>query len=347
MPTSFMEREIRRQPTDIAALVDRHAQFVSTELRSAPVQASTHLVFAARGTSDHAAHYAKYVLGWMHGLTVALAAPSLMTVYGRQQRYGDALVVGISQSGQSPDVVSVVRSAADQGRPTVAITNDVTSPLARTADLTIGLGQPDEMSVAATTTYTSSLVAVAMLAVGLRPTGHAWLRELKALASHVERAVDAAFRTISGDELGDARHVVVVGRGFNYATALEAALKLRETNGLLAEAFSPPDLLHGPIAAISEATTVVLVAPADAASDSIRGLVPMIRARGGRIVAITPDPNLLGVADAPIALGDRSPPWLTPVTSIVAGQVLALRAAKCRGLDPDRPDGLTKVTRTY
>lgn len=344
---TFMEREIRRQPTDIAGLVERHAQWVGKELASDRVQASTHLVFAARGTSDHAAQYAKYVLGWMHGLTVALAAPSLTTVYGRQQRYDGAIVVGISQSGQSPDVASVVRSAAEQGRPTVAITNNATSPLARTADLTIDLGQPEEVSIAATSTYTSSLVAVAMVAASLRLSGHTWLRDLERLAPHVDRAVASAFGTIRGDELGDARHVVVVGRGLNYATALETALKIRETNGLLAEAFSPPDLLHGPIAAISEATTVVLIAPADAASDDVRALVPTIRDRGGRIVAITADPDLLDAADALITLDGGSPPWLTPVTSIVAGQVLALRTAERRGLDPDEPDGLTKVTRTY
>lgn len=347
MSKTSMEREIRRQPSDIAALVERHAEGVGGELASARVQASTHLVFAARGTSDHAAQYAKYVLGWMHGLTVALAAPSLTTIYGRKQWYGDAIVVGISQSGQSPDVVSVIRSAVDQKRPTVAITNDPTSPLAGAADLTIDLGQAEEVSVAATSTYTSSLVAVAMLAAGLRPSGHAWLQDLEDLASHVDRAVTSAFATIRGDELGDARHVVVVGRGLNYATALETALKIRETNGLLAEAFSPPDLLHGPVAAVSEATTVVLVAPDDAALDDVRALVPTIRDRGARIVAITSDSDLLDAADAPIALGDDAPPWLTPVTTVVAAQVLALRSAERRGLDPDAPDGLTKVTRTY
>jgi glucosamine--fructose-6-phosphate aminotransferase (isomerizing) len=321
---SRLEHEIREQPAALARLLaDARGQIAGL----ARALGTGTVMIAARGSSDNAARYAQYLLGERLGLPVALAAPSLESLHGAgavPRGTGD-LVLGISQSGRSPDVVGVLSAARAAGTRTAAITNDAGSPLARTAELVVELGVGAERSVAATKTYTGSLAVLAAAVAELQ--GDDAVRELPWL---VAEAVDAAFAA-AGPASAPA-HVVVVGRGYNLATAMEIALKVRELSGIVAEGFSSADLMHGPIAAVGPETLALLVAPPGAARASVLDAADALRARGAR----TLEP----------ALPPGVPEWLSPIVAVVPGQVLALRLAALAGRDADAPAGLAKVTET-
>ncbi|HEY8584581.1 MAG TPA: SIS domain-containing protein [Capillimicrobium sp.] len=341
--SSDLEREIREQPAAVAAALERNAAVaaqVADGLRArGPLE---QVVIAARGTSDNAARYAQYLFGARLGVPVALAAPSLTTMYDAPAvpRGAGALVVAISQSGRSPDVVGVLASARAAGAPTLAVTNDPESPLAQAADWVLDLGVGVERSVAATKTYTASLAVVAALVAAIGDDAEA-RRALDEVPALLERTVDGAFAAVGAlDGLREAPHVVTVGRGFNFATALEVALKLRELTAIVAEGFSPPDLLHGPIAAVAAGTPAIVVAPAGRVRASVLEAAEVLRARGARCVLLADDPG----ADLPLPTG--APEWLTPLFAVVPGQVLALRWTALGGGPIDRPPGLTKVTET-
>ena len=214
-----------------------------------------------RGTSDNVGRYAKYLLGASNSLSVGLATPSLFTIYNKAPRLDNALVLGISQSGQSPDIVAVLDEAQKQGALTVAITNDVNSPLTEKATHTVNLNAGPEKSVAATKTYSTSLLVIAMLSAALSNSQSSW-DEIDRLPEAVsetlkldQAAVDAATRWRFSDRC------VVLGRGYNYATAFELALKLKELTYIIAEPYSPADLLHGPFAIVERDFPVLVIAP--------------------------------------------------------------------------------------
>ena len=340
---SHLEREIREQPAALRTALERTATSIdrfARELRArGPLE---QVVVAARGTSDNAARYAQYLIGARLGIPVALAAPSLTTMYDAPAvpRGARALAIAISQSGQSPDVVGVLESARGAGVPTLAITNDAASPLAAAADAVLDLGVGLERSVAATKTYTASLAVVAAFVarLGEDAAASAALDEAPEL---VERAVALAFDGVPAlDAHHVAPHVVVVGRGFNYATALEIPLKLRELTGTVAEGFSPPDLLHGPIAAVSSGTRALVVAPPGRVRASVLEAAGALRDRGATCILVDDS------ADADLRLPVVAE-WLSPLVAVIPGQVLALRWAQIGGHVVDAPPGLTKVTETY
>lgn len=348
--TSHLAAEIAQQPEAIERLVATVTRDLPG-LRQHLGDAVNHVVVVARGSSDNAARYAQYLLAVQHRLPVALATPSVLSLYGVVPRLDHALVVAVSQSGRSPDVVQVLASARDQGRPAIAVTNAPSSPLADAASYVLDLGVGPERSVAATKTYTCSLAALALVSLALADpdVARARLAEVRAVpdvAAAVLAGARAAVDEVGVGALAAADHLVVTGRGLNYATAFEAALKLRELTGTVAEPFSPPDLLHGPIAALDETTTAVLVAPSEASLPDQRRVVAPLRGRGARVAAISADRDLLDEVDDPLPLATEPADWLTPITTILPAQLLAERLARHRGLDPDQPVGLSKVTLT-
>jgi glucosamine--fructose-6-phosphate aminotransferase (isomerizing) len=296
------------------------------------------VLIAARGSSDHAAIYAQYLFGLTARLPVALAAPSLTSLYGVEPRVGRALVIGISQSGVSPDVVGVVEAAHAQGAFTIAISNDGRSPLARAAGRVIELGAGVERSIAATKTYTAQLLALAVLA-GVEGTER--IPEALAGALSAEPEAREAARAWSGMAT-----CTVLGRGFGYATAREWALKLKELAYVVADPYSAADFQHGPLALIDPGDAVLLVAPSGAA---LAGLTELARRLRDDL-----DASLLVVSDDPEAraLGAMAlpspavPEPLSPIVSIVPAQLFALHLALAKGLDPERPRNLAKVTST-
>jgi glucosamine--fructose-6-phosphate aminotransferase (isomerizing) len=341
---SHLEREIREQPGALRGALERTAAAIDGFARDLRARGPLEqVVIAARGTSDNAARYAQYLIGARLGIPVALAAPSLTTMYAAPAvpRGASALVIAISQSGRSPDVVGVLESARAAGVPTLAITNDAASPLAAEADAVLDLGVGIERSVAATKTYTASLAVVAALVARLGEDAAA-STALDGAPELVEHAIDAAFDDVSAlDDHHVAPHVVVVGRGFNYATALEIALKLRELSGTVAEGFSPPDLLHGPIAAVAAGTPALVVAPPGRVRASVLEAARALRDRGAVCILID------DADDADLRVPPALAEWLSPLVAVIPGQVLALRWAQIGGHAVDAPPGLTKVTETY
>src|SRR5579884_1049140 len=265
---SWLEAELREQPEALARLLERQAGAARDAARLFRRRDVRYVLIASRGSSSNVARYAQYLLGRAHLVPVMFATPSLYTIYEQPPRLDGALVIGISQSGASPDVVAVVEEAHRQGQPTVALTNDDDSPLANAAAAVLPLEAGPERSVAATKTYMNSLGAIALLFAAV--DGGAAPDELARMPERLERQLELSFATAPPlDEYEDAVGATVVGRGVTYGTAFEIALKIRELSGLLVEAYSPADLMHGPIAAIRERWPVVLVAPSGPARASV------------------------------------------------------------------------------
>jgi glucosamine--fructose-6-phosphate aminotransferase (isomerizing) len=344
--STHLEAELREQPTALARLLDlqsANAERIGALLRRDDVR---YVLIASRGSSSNAARYAQYVLGRAHRVPVAFATPSLYTLYEQPPRLDGALVIGISQSGRSPDVKEVIEEARRQGRPTIAITNDETSPLAEAADEVLALEAGEERAVAATKTYVNSLGAVALLFAAATDDRDA-LAELRRvpsqLALQIERSWDDA-RAI--ERLGDIGGGTVIARGVNYATAFEIALKIRELSGLLFEAYSAADLMHGPVAAIGEGWPVIALAPRGPALTVLTEALDALRARRPRLVVVSDDQRALARADVALPLWTHVPEWLSPLVAVVPGQLAALQLARLRGIDLDSPLGLSKVTLT-
>jgi glucosamine--fructose-6-phosphate aminotransferase (isomerizing) len=339
--------EIREQPAVVARLIADGRDAIERIARLLRERGVDEIVIAARGTSDHAAVYAQYVLGARLSMPVALAAPSLVTLYGVEPRFGRSAVVGISQSGESPDVVAVIAAARRQGAPTVAITNNAGSPLARAADETIDLAAGEERAVAATKTYTAELAAIAMLALALGPDDQA----VEAALAQVPAAMAAALDTESAAERvaaarGGIQGAIVLGRGFEYATAREWALKLKELARLLADPYSSADFQHGPLALLEPGFPVFAVAPSGPPAADLIAFLARLRADFGvDLVVISDRDDALGLGDG-LRLPPGVPDWLMPIVSIVPGQLVAYHLARARGLDPDSPRHIRKVTRT-
>lgn len=348
MVGEHLAREIHEQPAVLAALLDAErsrAETIAAALRNRPGLAF--VLIAARGTSDNAARYAQYLFGVANRLPVALATPSLFTLYGAPPDLRRALVIGISQSGESPDILAPVEEGRRQGAATLALTNVPDSPLARAAEFVLPLHAGVERSVAATKTYTAQLLALAMLSAALRGDDQGW-RELALTPEAV-----AAALTLDGEIRQRAERyryldrLITSGRGYCYGTAFELALKLKETSYLLAEPYSPPDFLHGPVAIVEAGFPALLVAPTGATFADMLAFARTLAERGAELIAISDQPELLALARTPLRLPHPLPEWLAPLAAIVPGQLLALHLARAKGLDPDRPRGLSKVTRTY
>ncbi len=342
---NILDQEIHEQPAVLRRLLDRETEHVA-RLADAVRGRFDYALLAARGTSDNAARYAQYVWGAHNGLPVALATPSLFTLYGRPPRLNGALVAGISQSGQSPDIVAVVAEGRRQGRPTLAITNEPDSPLAAAAEHTLLLHTGPERAVAATKTYTASLAALALFSCLLAGDEErlARLHQVPDVLDEVLAGVAPALAR--AERYRYMEHCAVIGRGYNYATAFEIALKIKELTGVVAESYSSADFRHGPIALLCGGFPVLAVAPAGAVAGDLHALIDSIRERGSELLLISDDPALLAHAHLPLPLPGGLPEWLTPLAAVVPGQLFSLALALARGMDPDRPAGLTKVTET-
>jgi glutamine---fructose-6-phosphate transaminase (isomerizing) len=342
---SLLEQEIVSQPEGIARVLERETKHVEQIVKGLPP--FNYVLIAARGSSDHAATYAQYVWAALGGYPVALATPSLHSLYKTAPRLDGALVVGISQSGQSPDILAVVEEGVRQGRPTLAITNDGTSPLASLAHHVVELHAGVERSVAATKTYTAQLAIMALFAAAWNgnPERMAELQALpQALAATLQLNADSMARRV--ERYCYMNGCVVIGRGYNYATAFELALKLKELTYIMVTAYSSADFRHGPIATIHEGLPVILVMPTGTAFDDMLDLAGELQQRGAELLVISEAPQALELARTPLPLATAVPEWLSPIVAVLPGQQMALHLALTKGLNPDLPRGLQKVTKT-
>jgi glucosamine--fructose-6-phosphate aminotransferase (isomerizing) len=343
---SFLESEIREQPQALMALLDREAEKarrIAADLRARKIK---YVIIAARGTSDNAARYGQYLLGAYNRLPVGLATPSLYSVYREPPCMEGGLVIGISQSGQSEDIVAVLAEGQHQGVPTLAITNAPDSPLAAQANYLLPLHAGEERAVAATKTYTAQLAALALLscALGDDPQRLEALRRIPLAVERVLGSEELIARSVERYRYMEA--CVVLGRGYNYATAFEIALKLKELNYLIAESYSSADFMHGPIAVVGSGFPALVVAPSGKMFDTMRGFSLELKARGAELLIISDCDDLLEEAVTPMSLPHGVPEWLSPIVAVVPGQLFALHLTLSKGHDPDQPEGLQKVTIT-
>ena len=305
----------------------------------------THLVVAARGSSDNAARYLQYLSGSELGLLTALATPSLY-VSARSINLAGAVVLGISQSGQSPDIVSVMKAARQQGRPTISITNDVESPLARHADVVMPLLVGNEISLAATKTFLASLQATAQLVRALAAPRDPFdsINQLPEVVREVSLwAIGAVGTAIGSLSLGG---LTVVGRGLGLSSADECALKIREVSGIRAEAYAAPDILHGPIGADGSGSTLWLQLTDEINDQDAAALLASAHQSGLRTLVSRGPSRPATSADVEIVLPVVSENWMVPMLHVVIGQVLALRLGEIRQRPIDQPPGLQKITLT-
>jgi glucosamine--fructose-6-phosphate aminotransferase (isomerizing) len=341
-----MRYEVREQPDVLRALLEKEyptIRAIAQELRQRDIR---HVLMVARGSSGNAATYAKYLFGTANRLPVAMAAPSLYTVYQTPPSLQNTLVVAISQSGASPDIIAVVEDARAQGAPTIAMTNAPDSPLAQAAERVIYLQAGQERAVAATKTYTAELMAVALLSVALNDDARA-LEQLRRVPEAVARTLEVEESIQRGAERY--RYMTgcaVIGRGYNYASALEVALKLKELTYTGATPYSSADFLHGPIAVVEPGFPVLLIAPGGRVLPDLMSLMAELQQREAELLVISDDQQPLEHAQRPIRLPVTVDEWLSPIVAVVPGQLLAYHLAIAKGLDPDKPRGLRKVTQT-
>jgi glucosamine--fructose-6-phosphate aminotransferase (isomerizing) len=333
----LMATEIAEQPDVLAGLLSGPEEIVNAAARIAAAHPRFVLI-AARGTSDHAALYAKYLAEVRMQLPVGLASPSALTVYGAAPDMTDVLFVAVSQSGSSPDLVDSLTVARERGAVSLAVTNAPDSPLACAAEISVDVRAGTERAVAATKTYTAELLALHLLFAGehaardAAPLPEAAARTL-ALTSD-ERLAQLATPFQSTER------IVLTARGYSYATAREAALKLMETSYLSAQAFSGADLLHGPLALIDRSVPVIAITSPGKGGAAMQPVLERLAELDARILRV-------GVEDGLPIASDRIAEHLLPILEIMPLQRLAWRLALDRGVDPDRPRGLSKVTRTH
>jgi glucosamine--fructose-6-phosphate aminotransferase (isomerizing) len=303
-------------------------------------------VIVARGSSDHAALYAKYLFGRRNRALVALAAPSLFTRYASPPRLDGQCVIGISQSGASPDVIAVIEEAVRQGAMTVAITNDPDSKLASVAELVVALQAGPERSVPASKTYTASILALALISQAI-DRDDAFGAALASLPSSMAGALGAEADLEELVPVLGGPRAIVLGRGFNFSTAEEVALKLTETSYVLARAWSVADFEHGPIAVVERDFPVLLVGGGGSVQADLESIANRLVDYGCRVIGLFDGPNAPPGLDAAAVHDSALPEELTPLTLAILGQLLAYRVAVARGIDPDQPRALRKITRTW
>jgi glutamine---fructose-6-phosphate transaminase (isomerizing) len=342
-----LREEILEQPAAIGRLLDSApAAFapISDAVRS---RRPRFVVIAARGTSDNAGIYAQYLLAIRNGLTVALAAPSTVTLYGARPNMAESLVVGISQSGRSPDIVAVVEEARRQGALTIALTNDPDSALAEIADHVIDLRAGPELATAATKTYTTELLAAALLSTALDPPSPSESADLARLPALLTEALTAEphARDLAAAH-ADRQRAVVLGRGYSYPSAREWALKLQEMALVAAMSYSAADFEHGPLALAEPGLPVLAVAPSGPELDAQIDLLTRLKQDHGARLLVVSDASAARDIDEGLALPAGIPPWLAPIVEIVPAQLYAYHLTVARGLNPDHPRSISKITET-
>lgn len=339
--TSVLYSEIFEQPAAISRVLTESLPDVRALVQRVKSSDVRFVALAARGTSDNAAIYAKYLLQILCGVPVMLTAPSVHTLYGSTVDYKNALVVGVSQSGAGEDICEVVGAARRSGAITAAITNTEGSRLAQTAEYLLPCRAGQEFAVAATKTYTTTLAIFALIAGEW--SGHA---EFNAGLKHIPEVAQSALSVSEpvipalARTLFHAEKMLTVARGPHFATAIEASLKIAETSGTTTQAFSSADLLHGPIASVAGRTPCLLFAPAGKAAEGMDELAEKLAARNARVIRLSPR------AEADIPLVSPASELLSPIVDILPAQLLAYYLTVARGLDPDNPRGLSKVTIT-
>jgi glucosamine--fructose-6-phosphate aminotransferase (isomerizing) len=340
-----MLEEIAEQPAALAKTIEEESPKVTKLGERLRARGIKFIVLVARGSSDNAALFGRYLLEMTTGIPVSLAAPSVYTVYGAKVRLKDALVVGVSQSGEGEDINFVLTEARAAGAFTIGITNEPGSSMGKMVDELLVIQAGRERSVAATKTFTGQMMLFYMLAAALCEGQEA--PDYRRIPEFVEKAVERR----SDVEALVERYVymencVVVGRGLIYGNAYELALKLMETCYVVAERFSYADLLHGPLAMIERHFPIIVFAPKGKVIGGAIDLLRRLNELKADTLSITSDPEVIRTSSRSLVMSDEIEEYLAPIPYIVPGQLFAALLAEAKGLDPDMPRSLSKVTRT-
>jgi glucosamine--fructose-6-phosphate aminotransferase (isomerizing) len=343
---SRMLNEIRQQPETLARTLASELRRVE-KFRSLMNRRKPRLVvLAARGTSDNAAQFGRYLIEITTGIPVSLAAPSVSTIYDARMNYKEALIVALSQSGESTDTNQVLERARKAGAVTVGITNESQSSLAKLAEYVFLVRAGREKSVAATKTYTGQLMALYLLAYALGAKIR--IADLEAISDFTASALTLEPEVAAmAERYRFMHHAVVVGRGLNYANSLEFALKMKETSYVVTEGFSSADFMHGPIAMVEPNFPAFLFTPSGPTWPSMQEMLNRLRGLKAETVVITDRRNLLAanLASRVISIPARIPELYSPIPYIIPAQLFAAALATEKNLDPDRPRALSKITR--
>ncbi|MFJ5263999.1 SIS domain-containing protein [Streptomyces sp. NPDC088387] len=344
VPGRIMARETAEQPAVLRRLLEQGAPAIRRVAEQIAARGPRFVLLAARGTSDNAALYAKYLIEIRLGLPCGLTSMSTTTAYGARPDLTDVLVITVSQSGGSPDLVASTRAAREAGALTLAVTNNPDSPLAAVSEYHVDILAGPEKALPATKTYTASVLALYLFVEGLRGGDGAAAQVLPDLAEGLLarqgeiRALAARYRF--------AERMVITSRGYGYPTAKEAALKLMETSYIPALSYSGADLLHGPLAMVDNVSPVIAVVTDGKGGEALQPVLDRLRGRGADLVVIGPA-NRVERASAGFVLPTEGvPEELQPVLEIIPLQLLAYEVTIARGQDPDAPRALAKVTET-
>ena len=337
--------EIRAQPQALRALLEHQRTYARVALEARNRGATT-VRMVGHGSSDNAASYGVYAFGLLAHWTALRDSISLTTYYGARLDMTGSTVIGLSQSGRTPDVIAYVSRARKLGAYTVALTNDVGSELAAEAEEVLPLAAGAERSVAATKTYLNQVAALGLLAASAAGEGHRFAEGIRATADLLEGALPALEAQITTMALPFASigRMFVIGRGTEFATAREIALKLLETCRIAAEPLTATALAHGPVAALDPLFPVWTIASGDETLPAVVEAAERVRTAGGTLVASGDAAESLAGAAYVLPVPKPPSPLLSPLLSVVPGQLFASALARARGLDPDHPAGLTKVT---
>lgn len=341
---SKMFREAHQAPTVVERLLRENKieaqQLAGFLRRNAPPFALT----VARGSSDHAALYGKYLIESLLGVVCSSAIPSVTTVYGANLGLNKALVLAVSQSGESPDLIEVTHQARRSGALTIAFVNKEQSPLAKSAEVVFPLWAETEEAVAATKSYLATLAALAQLV--------AYWRDDKGLIDALELLPEALHKAVEADwsagldALVEADNGLIVGRGYSFAVANEVALKLKETSAFHAEAMSGAELLHGPVALVDNDFPLLVLAPKDKPLTGLLDLLENLRGKKGHLLVASSEASALELAHTPLPLPTKLHPVLDSILLAQAFYPFAAQLSVARGFNPDAPRNLSKVTRT-
>jgi glutamine---fructose-6-phosphate transaminase (isomerizing) len=342
---SLMMKEIHQQPEALARILkeeSKHAEVFGRYLASKSINM---IVLVARGSSDNAALFGRYLLEISCGLPVSLAAPAVHTLYHSRLKLQNALVVGISQSGEGDDINLVLESARKSGALTLGITNESHSTMTGLVDDVFLIRAGKEKSVAATKTFTGQLLMFYLLAAALnRGRGLDQLKSIPELAAEALKLEPVISRLV--ERFRFMGHCIVVGRGLNYANAYEFAIKLMETCYVVAERFSSADLLHGPVAMVEADFPLFLFAPPGKTFKDLKSMALKLNSMKAESVIISSEPSILKWATCPVQMKTGIPEILSPIPYIIPGQLFAAQLAEFKGLSPDRPRSLHKITKT-
>jgi glucosamine--fructose-6-phosphate aminotransferase (isomerizing) len=344
---SYMLDEIHQQPDAIRKMVASERETAKKLAEEVKKQGITFGVIAARGTSDNAATYGKYLFEIVNGVPIGLAAPSIFTLYGAKPKMDNSLVIGISQSGQAADVIEFLQKSKECGALTACITNEDGSPMTKATDFTMLCHAGLEQSVAATKTYTTTLTGLWLLSASLAGREE-MIDQLLETAGKIDEVMKSLEDEIKcrAERYRYMEECVVLARGISRATAFEAALKLTETCYVRVEPFSSSDFLHGPIAIVQEGMPCFLYAPDGPGLPSMIEMADRLEKKGAELIIISDNDEILKKATTAFTIPVKVDDMLSPLVYITVGQLFAQYLATAKGLDPDHPRGLSKVTIT-